>query len=294
MLQLIINKNPPNISGFSWCSLKKDYISCHIVNGFFFAIPILFDDRLFLHLMINPIIMEILVRIKSIRQLSTKRISLIILVILVIQSSSFCQDLPIGYINYFSHNCHNETLFNFLLPEHKEAWMIIKEEGLNVLRIKSSEDSLVNSFPKSRGVLNNLILGDYILEFEIKTDLMPNKDTAGFCFLGPVKSKEIYYSLLFSKDTLSFISLRSDSIYTSIKKSIPPLKSSWNKIRIERDILSRTIYIMLNNDKQNIVSFSDRNLVMGFIGFGSHSTTSYLRNIRLWAPTAIEDNEFQW
>lgn len=244
--------------------------------------------------MINLIIMEFLLRIKSIRQLSTKKISLIMLFILVIQFSPFCQELPIGYINYFAHNCHDETLFNFLLPEHIEAWMIVKEEGNSVLRIKSAEDSLVNSFPKSRCVLNNLILGDYILEFDIKTNLLPGSDTTGFCFLGPIKSKEIYYSLLFSKDTIRFISVHNDSILTQINTSIPSMKSSWNKIRIERDILHRTIHITLNNDKQHIVSFSDRNLVMGYIGFGSHLTTSYLRNIRLWAPTAIEENDFQW
>jgi hypothetical protein len=139
-----------------------------------------------------------------------------------------------------------------------------------------------------------MILGDYILEFDVKSIPLPDSDTAGFCFLGPIKTGSIYYTMIFSKDTIGFFTVCSDTIQSSIKKSIVSMNTSWNSIRIERDILSRTIHVTINKDVQNKVTFSDRKLVMGYLGFGSHQSISYVRNIRLWAPTAIEENSFQW
>lgn len=223
------------------------------------------------------------------------RVFLLVSYILVIKSNLFSQELPLGYISYFAHSCNNETLFASLLPEFEQDYMIVKEEGQNLLRIKSTDDTILSkSFPRSRSVIDNLILGDYILEFEVRIVFMDDYDTAGFCFLGPVKSRENYYSLIFSKDTLKFFAVSFDSIQAYKSKVSTSLNPLWNKIRIERDILTRTLHITINNDTQNIISFSDRTLVMGYIGFGSHQSVSYVRNIRLWAPTAIVENSFQW
>jgi hypothetical protein len=172
--------------------------------------------------------------------------------------------------------------------------MIIREKGNNFLRIKSSDDSLVNSFPRSRGVLNKLILGDYILEFEFRNTRLTDSIIGGFCFLGPIKSKDFFYTVMFSNDTIRFLTIMNDSIHACVKKTTMSLNSSWNKVRIERNILTRTLSFIINGDKQNVINFSDRNLVMGYVGFGTQLTTSYIRNIRLWAPTAIDEDEFQW
>ncbi len=222
------------------------------------------------------------------------RVIIFLLFLIPFQNWLFCQELPLGYINYFSHNCNNETLFNFLLPEYEQDWLIVKQDGQNVLQIKPSNDTLSKSYMVSRAVLNNIILGDYILEFDVKTAIPENSDTAGSCFLGPVKAKDIYYSLIFSKDTLRFSSIKNDSVQSCTSKSYTSLKASWNKVRIERNILSRSLHVTINNNQQNRLSFSDRDLVMGYIGFGTQHSTTYLRNIRLWAPTAITEHTFQW
>ena len=222
------------------------------------------------------------------------RALMVLPILLFSRSITFSQELPIGYISYFSHNCNNETLFNFLLPENESEWMIVKEEGQNYLRIKSTNDTASQPFPECRSALNNMILGDFILEFDVKTVPLPDSDTAGFCFLGPIKTGSIYYSMIFSKDTILFFTINHDTIQSCTKKSTSLLNTKWNRIRIQRDILTRTIHIIINDEIQSKVSFSDRILVMGYIGFGSHRSTSYIRNIRLWAPTAIEEKSFQW
>ena len=204
------------------------------------------------------------------------------------------QNLPLGYISYFSHDCDNATLFNFLRPEHEAEWMIIQDAHKNILRIKPSEDSINSTIPGSRGILDNMILGDYILEFEMKSVATGSADTAGFCFIGPARSREIYYSFLFSKDTVYFFSVQNDSILCRNSLALKISDNLWNKIRVERNILTRTLHITLNGESANSISFSDRALVMGYIGFGSHRTTSFLRNIRLYAPTVIQENPFYW
>jgi hypothetical protein len=238
--------------------------------------------------------MKFQVKMRISKLLTNKSPMRVLLLALLVQPGVFSQELPLGYISYFSDNCSNESLFNFLIPEKESEWVIVKEEGQNFLRIKPANDSTSQSFPECRSVLNNMILGDYILEFDVKFVHNPDSDTAGFCFLGPMKDKGMYYSMIFSMDTVDFYSVYNDSIQSSIKKSIASMKTSWNSIRIERDILSRTIHIIINKDLLHKVSFSNRSLVMGYIGFGTHNTTSYIKNIRLWAPTAIEQNSFQW
>ena len=295
MLPAINNNNLHIFSYYLNNSVRnKNFFSRKIVNGFFTWKPVLSEQYLIFGSSINQIIMRFLLLLFSIKFPLRYRAIITFLIILPFQNCLICQELPLGYISYFSHNCSNETLFNFLLPEYEQDWSIVQKEGQIVLQVKPSDDTLSKSFPVSRGVINNMILGDYILEFDVKTSIPIDSDTAGFCFLGPVKSSDLYYSLVFSKDTLRFFSMKNDSIQYCSNTSYTSLKASWNKIHIERDILSRSLHITINNDTQNSISFSDRNLVMGFIGFGSHHSIAYLRNIRLWAPTAIKEHTFQW
>ncbi|MBA7556352.1 hypothetical protein ES705_49057 [subsurface metagenome] len=138
------------------------------------------------------------------------------------------------------------------------------------------------------------MFGDFILDFEFKTINDVHSDSSGFYFLGPVKSTQSYYAFAFSDDSLSFFFIDDGKISHIDKKAISINKSEWNKVRVVRIILSRQLRFTINNDLSEHVVFSDRNLVMGYIGFGTHQTISYLRNISVWAPTAIVDSTFSW
>jgi hypothetical protein len=72
------------------------------------------------------------------------------------------------------------------------------------------------------------------------------------------------------------------------------ITSDWNKVRIERDILNRNITIIVNGESIHKNVFTDKNLVMGYVGFGSNKISSALRTIKLWAPTSITDSTFVW
>ncbi len=73
-------------------------------------------------------------------------------------------------------------------------------------------------------------------------------------------------------------------------ETLKPTQKSWNRVRVTRDILNRSVTFILNRDVNKQVSFSDPRLVMGFVGFGTLTTQSSIRNINIWAPTVITDS----
>jgi len=130
------------------------------------------------------------------------------------------------------------------------------------------------------------------MEFEFYTTNIPASDSSGFCFIGPVKSADTYYAYVFGSDSLTFYFINKgipEKIGTEILK---PTQKSWNRVRVTRDILNRSVTFVLSRDLNKQVVFTDPRLVMGFVGFGTLTTQSSIRNINIWAPTVITDSTF--
>ena len=224
-----------------------------------------------------------------------KSINIIIFCFFLFQHNSIIlsQELPLGYISYFSDKCHNNNFFKTWDTDKPENWNIISLKNGPALRGISEDSLMISYIPDTRGILSNLIFGDFILEFEFKTSAKQKSDSSGFYFLGPVKTSYDYYAVAFSEDSLLFYFIE-DSITNKIAVKPALLnKAEWNKVRIKRDILARELRITINKNSEDI-TFSDRKLVMGYIGFGTHDATSYLKNINVWAPTSIIDTTFHW
>jgi hypothetical protein len=205
----------------------------------------------------------------------------------VIQSEIFSQKLPIGYIEQYSEKCSNENFFKTFFPEKISDWKFITDNKVTILSIIANDSLYKKKFPETRGIIRNLMFGDYVLDFEFKTS-EKTSGANGFCFLGPVKSATTYYAFLFSSDSISFSFVNNSKVIFIDKKPAHNLVDTWNKVRIERNILNRSTTIIINNDYTHKLSFTDLNLVMGYIGFGTQTTTSSLRNIKVWAPANIE------
>lgn len=223
-------------------------------------------------------------------------IKVFIFTLIIVQSNStiFSQELPLGYISYFSHKCNSKSLFKSWNSHYPAQWQISSFESKYVLEAIPDDSTLLSYVPESRAILSNLIFGDYILEFEFKSIEVTSSDSSGFYFLGPVKTSHNYYAFAFASDTLRFLFV-DDSVAKEIDSKPVLLKEDeWNKIRIRRDILSRKLIFTINNNFSDQIGFSDRNLVMGYIGFGTQDANSYLKNINVWAPTAITDTSFIW
>jgi hypothetical protein len=220
------------------------------------------------------------------------KISIFITFAFLVPLKIFSQKLPEGYIEQYSEKCLNNTFFNSFLPEEMSDWKFIQAAKGNILSI-SSEDSIpIKLFPETKGIIRNLIFGDYIVEFEFKLSQKVT-GTEGFCFIGPVKSIKTYYAFLFSSDSVSFSFINNGTRMIVEKQPAHKISADWNKVRIERYILNRSSTIIINGDYSHKIVFKDPNLVMGYVGFGSHDASCFLRNIKIWAPTSI-DTTFKW
>lgn len=223
-------------------------------------------------------------------------IPLIVLVplflILFSTTSTDAQKLPLGYIEYFNHACNKTDLFRALSVADSASWMIVVEEPVNVLRI-DSKDSLANDYPQSRAMLSKWILGDFILKFEFRHVPRDTTSALGFTFLAVARNADTYYAYTFTQDSLRFYYIRDSTVKCVDSQPLKGLKSGWNTLNVKRDILSRSIMFTMNSSKESLI-FLHRDLVMGYLGFGNHMGTSYLKNIKLWAPTVIDETPFIW
>jgi hypothetical protein len=214
---------------------------------------------------------------------------LFIVAICPISLSIYSQQLPVGYISYYSQKGNNQNLFESLVINRPQGFVLSTDKSYT--RIKPwTSDSFNNQLPPScRGIIADKIFGEFIIEFDYKLQPGIKTGTAGFYFLAPVKTNSTYYAIAFADDSLSFFY----AIEGKIKKmeNVGDLKinTGWNKVRIERSILKRNLQVTLNGDTNHKVLFSDRDLVMGYVGFGTHETESCLRNVNIWAPTAFTD-----
>jgi hypothetical protein len=220
------------------------------------------------------------------------RFFVLMALLFIFQLNTYSQKLPVGYIEQYSEKCINNNFFKTFYPENISNWRFIEDSKSKTLIIAT--DSLDKQvFPDIRGIIRNMVFGDCIIEFEFRT----NKKTSvseGFCFLGPVKSIRSYYVFLFSSDSILFSFINKGEIILVDRQPAAKTVSGWNKVRIERDILNRSITIIMNGDYIHKNNFTDKNLVMGYVGFGTNKVSGFLRNIKIWAPTSISDTTFTW
>lgn len=211
--------------------------------------------------------------------------------VLILSSSSqlYSQHLPVGYITYYSQKGNQPDFLKTLVIKPTSGIVINKEKTFAVLKPMVNDSVSQMLTPFCRGIIADKIFGEYIIEFEYKIQPGLLDNSAGFCFLGPVKSDNTYYTTIFSNDTIAFLYFDEGTIIKNETAASNSIRIGWNKVKIQRDILGRKLEITLNNNIKDIITFTDRDLVMGFVGFGTQNVTSCIRNINIWAPTAFSD-----
>jgi hypothetical protein len=204
------------------------------------------------------------------------------------------QPLPEGYILQYRQDFSGaKSLADFQTGE-PGIWGIYNAQGNYYLHVNRSSIN-PSSVPYNLAVLNNRIFGDFILE----VDVMPLPDTGGFseiCLFIGLKNREQYYCIQLAN--------RCDSIHHGIfllkngtLKRLTSLDATpvqwkpghWQTVRVQRDIVRRTILVYLGDNRQPVLQVKDFELVMGSLGFGSFSGAGQFDNIMIWAPTVIRD-----
>jgi hypothetical protein len=222
----------------------------------------------------------------------SRRILIFILALTLFASMLPAQELPLGYARYFSHACSTPDLFKSLAVEDSAGWLIVSGKPSNMLRTVSP-DSVIKAYPGSKAMLSEWIWGEFILKFEFRNIIHKNTDSSGFVFLAAARNPQNYYAFCVNRDSIRLYYQHNGSLEFVQSLAAPGITEGWNVVVIRRDILNRSFSFNLNDARENI-RFIHRDLVMGYIGFGCHFSTGYLKNITLWAPTGIDEKPFTW
>jgi hypothetical protein len=209
------------------------------------------------------------------------------------------QSIPEGYIlQYGQKFVGNKGLGDFRFSNPSQ-WELFKLQSNSFLLLSQQNGSApqVVCLPPNKAILKNRIFGDFILE----ADVMPgdNEVTSGeFCLFLGMKDSTKYYFILLSTDPaneLQGIYLVKNSCCTKLplKTSSPrPLVlNAWQKIRVERNIVKRTIRVFAGDLEKPLLEVKDYELVMGSLGFGSLNSQACIDNVSIWAPTMIEEGD---
>ena len=206
--------------------------------------------------------------------------------------TGYAQDLPIGYVSYFSDKANTQLFIQKISSCTPEHWNISKDKSCTILYPAKIDSLQLCPVPLMTGIINNMIFGEYIMEFDFYAGSNPKPDSSGFCFIGPVKSADTYYAYVFERDSISFYYINKNIPEKIGSYASPLVSNKWNHVKVTRDILKRSVSFVFNHDAKTRITFSDPRLVMGFVGFGTWETESKIKNINIWAPTVITDSTY--
>jgi hypothetical protein len=219
---------------------------------------------------------------------------LILFISVIIPSPA--QKLPDGHILQYAQKFNgNKGLGDFWFS-HSSLWGISKLQNNYFLELSrhTFTGPQTISLPPNRAILKNRIFGDFVLEADVK----PSASESGsgeVCFFLGLKDSTKYYFIVLSTDSTDEaqgIYLVKNSVKTqltlSLSSSTPLKENEWQKIRIERNIVKRTIRVFAGNPAQPLMEVTDYELVMGSVGFGSLQSAACFDNLSVWAPTVID------
>ncbi|MBN1598592.1 MAG: hypothetical protein JW894_09885 [Bacteroidales bacterium] len=218
------------------------------------------------------------------------RFLLFLVSLLFISVCSYSQELPVGYTILFENKCTDKSILDLITTDNSEQWAVNGNLKITPPACDSTDTLSQFILPGIMGIINNLILGDFIMEFQVRQD-----DIKGnFYLIGPAKSKDNLYTYSFMGDSVTFCYISQSEVIFQQSKYFSADFRNWNTFVIERDILKRTTSFKLKNEPERKVIFSHPGLVMGFIGFGADKAPFDVRNIKIWGPTSISEKEFCW
>ncbi len=225
-----------------------------------------------------------------------KIIAFCVLVIAECCAGLFAQKPPDGYILQYAQNFSSGKGRDDFWYSHPSRWTIGKTKDNFFLALKTTQaaDPQEDSLAVNRCIIKNATFGDFVLEADIRAQ----PETKEICFVLDLRDSTRYYLIRLSNkgnDSLQGIYLVKNSIPKKISAStsdpVEPAPDEWHKIRIERNITTRTIRVFRNDMLQPVLEVKDFELIMGRIGFGSAGSPVCFDNISVWAPTVIPEED---
>jgi hypothetical protein len=223
-----------------------------------------------------------------------KKLSILLIVNSLLAPQSYVQELPLGYIIQYSQDFSGKGAlqdFSFSDPGY---WQVAGNKSNYYLEFSEKP-----GYPDSTGhpdmlaVISTEMYSDFIMELDI---MQAGEDEAdrGICIIYGFRDPSNYYYIrLASKvgaDTHRVFLVRK-KVLTEISARTSPgntlEKNKWNRVKVIRNILEKTIKVYLNDMTSPALTAKDRTLIMGYIGFGTAGAMGKIDNVSIWAPTSV-------
>lgn len=222
--------------------------------------------------------------------------NLLFLALFCVGVNLHAQQLPVGYIIQFQENFSKSAAINQFEFSNPTDWGIAHSGKSYFLQYSGNiKDTLQEVHQQNIALLAGYMFSDFILEADVKVSAKMNSPEAKMYFYLGLKDTAHYYGVQIGEN----IDTSAQQIFvinngirrtlsTNENKNVEWNDGKWHKIKVIRDILAKTIKVYFDNMSVPVIEATDRTLIMGYVGFGASGAPLSIDNIKIWAPTSIE------
>ncbi len=222
-----------------------------------------------------------------------KLLKIILITFLYFKSFSQIKNIPDGYILIYSQDFEKNTSINdfYINPVNTDI-QIVKHNNNKILRLKNNIDT--TNTKKSIIILDNYLIGDFICELNFDLKQLNINYPAELILILSFKDTLNFYELTIkklNKDSINVQLIANDrgKVNNKFEKNYKCDFKNWNLLRIEREIINRTVRVYLNKFENPLFELSEWSLVMGHTGFGLKNGILDIDNIKVYSQTFIEN-----
>ncbi len=192
------------------------------------------------------------------------------------------QQMPLGYTRYFDLKTSGSKLNEVFISGTNTA----KTYTGSVFKLQEGGDSSNNFVPPALALLDNHIFGDFIALIRLQAKVLVADSLSGIYLLAGLRDSSNYYFIRLNQNGAGFFKMYKGKLSCiAFDSAFKPLWQNWQDMRLTRDILTRSLKIEC---KGFSTTFSDPNLVMGYIGIGVDGYILQSQRFEVWAPTSIQ------
>jgi hypothetical protein len=224
------------------------------------------------------------------------RIFSFLIVAPLFSATLFSQTIPKGYILVYQQNFSSDAALKDFRFSSPDSWTknTVRENRFLECNGQSRYEPGCPS-PGIMGIIDRLILGEFILEADLMTTGQEQEERDLCIFFSVKDSSRFYYIHLAAQvnDSTHGIFLVKNAYRYKVSNwqndGISWENQKWHRVRVVRNIVNRSVAVYFDNMKNPVMTSRDPELVMGYVGFGSFNDPGCIDNIKIWAPTSIPE-----
>lgn len=197
------------------------------------------------------------------------------------------QELPLGYAVHFKSGLESQKSIQGLCFSSFSMSKFNKAGGLSYMTLDTKAyDSSEVFLPPAAALIDRNKLGDFICKAKLRVKSPLADSCSGVYFIVGLRDSLNYYALQVQESNSKFYRIyKGERTLVDETEAFFLEADAWVELIMRRDILKRCIVLSLGDRSWEV---SDSNLVMGYLGFGTFTSSLDLDELILWAPTSID------